>query len=362
MIKELKDISWQVSEKQYRNDNAISYSTLSTFARLGIKGLRKLYINPEVLDSAPLRHGSLVDTLLTDKENFYNKYVIYQGIKPPDAVINVLKLIWEKSDKKTKYLDKIAHSLILQSARELSYCNTYKDDTILSRIYEAGYNFFKIIPEMEDGKKELVHFDDFIYARDSVREIYKNKFTSWIFDTSDPEIKLYYQLKFKITYNLNSNIYPLDWKDSLLEDNTIKCMVDMIIVNYRDKTIQPIDLKTTSHNEEDFIVSIQDWYYDLQATKYSYIIREVCKTDVYFKDFKVLPFMFLPINKIDLNPQIYKYNNSIYDKQEDFKDYKGNTHLAWYKYYALVYWHVKNNEFNYNKSTILNNGINEVVF
>ena len=61
-----------------------------------------------------------------------------------------------------------------------------------------------------------------------------------------------------------------DWDIDDLSEKDIKatlnginyrCMADLIAVNYANKTIQPIDLKTSGHAEWDFYKSFIDWSY-----------------------------------------------------------------------------------------------------
>ena len=64
-MKSLKDISWDVTEDQYRADSALSYSTLSRFNREGFDNLAHLF---DKIESPSLLFGSVVDTLLTGTE------------------------------------------------------------------------------------------------------------------------------------------------------------------------------------------------------------------------------------------------------------------------------------------------------
>ena len=41
--KSLKDLSWQVSEEEYRADPALSYSTLAKYEREGFNNLDRLF-------------------------------------------------------------------------------------------------------------------------------------------------------------------------------------------------------------------------------------------------------------------------------------------------------------------------------
>ena len=45
-------------------------------------------------------------------------------------------------------------------------------------------------------------------------------------------------------------------------------MPDLLIVNHENKTILPIDLKTSSHEEWDFPKSFVQWNYQIQARLY----------------------------------------------------------------------------------------------
>ena len=70
MRKSLKELSWNVSEEEYRADSALSYSKLSQFFKNGPKAL----ISNEKIDTPALRAGSLVDCLLTCPEEFDDRF------------------------------------------------------------------------------------------------------------------------------------------------------------------------------------------------------------------------------------------------------------------------------------------------
>lgn len=364
IIKDFADISWQVTEPEYRADRAVSYSTLATFARDGIKGLCRV-IKGEKLSTASLRHGSLVDTMLTDSENFDNLYLVAKYKAPSENVKQILDLIWERSEKEVVNLDKLSTDLLTECINQIGYGgDNWRAETKIKKIKEEGAGYFKMIPLVENSDRTLVSQEEYDMAEKCVSTLKEHPYTKWLFDGSNPNIKVYYQLKFKMSFdgNINNVQKPLAWKDQFLEEDTIRCMFDIIVVNYERKLICPIDLKTTFHAEEDFELSIQDWHYDLQATMYSYILRNICSQDDYFRDFMVVPFRFLPINKFHLNPQFYVYSSSTVNTQEVFIDYNNKVHAPWYDYLSKVRWHIANQEFNYNKSTVEKRGINIVNF
>ena len=63
--KSLKDISWLVSEETYREDSALSYSTLATYERGGFNCILSL---SEKKESPALTFGSAVDAIITGRE------------------------------------------------------------------------------------------------------------------------------------------------------------------------------------------------------------------------------------------------------------------------------------------------------
>lgn len=80
----------------------------------------------------------------------------------------------------------------------------------------------------------------------------------------------------------------------------------LVIVDYNNKTIQPIDLKTSHKNEWDFYKSFIEWDYQIQNRLYSRILIDNLQKDDYFKDFIVLPYLDIVICKDSLIPMIWK--------------------------------------------------------
>lgn len=367
-MKELKDIAWNVSEKEYRKDIAISYSTLSTYAKEGFKGVYAI-LSGRKLDTGSLRHGSMVDTLLTDADNFDDLYKVMNYQKPTDMMRSIADAVWDKY--KESSLDKVPKKSLLDIINSKGFGGeSWKSDTKINKVIDGGGEYYSLLSYV--GDKQLAHPDDYHLAVKCVNELRSNPYTSWIFKESDT-IKVYYQLKFKMTFqgwavdDEQQKLLTNEWKNKpdaksdKLNDN-IRCMFDIIVVDYANKRIYPIDLKTTSMPEEDFHLAIQDWYYELQACKYSFILRSICKADDYFKDFEVNSFCFLPINKFSLNPQIYRYLKSTSNLQTKFVDYKGRLHKPWYSYLEDVRWHIKEWEWRYSREIVQNRGINNVIF
>jgi hypothetical protein len=85
-------------------------------------------------------------------------------------------------------------------------------------------------------------------------------------------------------------------------------MADLIIVDYDNKIIYPVDLKTSFKPEYKFFKSFIEWRYDIQSKLYYKVIRRNLDMDDYFKDFKLMPYRFIVVNKRTLNPLVWEYD------------------------------------------------------
>ena len=336
MWKSIKEIAWNVSEEEYRNDEAYSYSTLSQFSREGVSCIPYL---KDKKDSASLRFGSLTDTLLTESHELKNKFVVSDFNKPSDTIAKIVTDIWESSDKTNNNLATIDAAIILSHIIKENYQSNWKNPTRINKIIEEGQEYFKVLSESKD--KVLMTQSDYNDAMYCVDVLKTNPYTAKYFydNPFDKNVERWYQLKFKVKVG----------------EYSIRCMFDRLIVDHVNKTIQPIDLKTTGKNEEDFEDSFESWCYYLQSSMYSYILRTVCLKDEYFKDFVVLPFMFICINRYNKKPVIWVDSDSIYDNNTRVNS-NGKKLKGWYNLLQELDWHIKNKMLDYSYLTYKGNG------
>jgi hypothetical protein len=115
--------------------------------------------------------------------------------------------------------------------------------------------------------------------------------TSYYFAPDNPfdDIKRYYQLKFK----------------AKIQGVNYRCMFDLLIVDYKNKTIQPVDLKTSHKKEWDFYKSFVEWNYQIQNRLYAKILQENIEKDDFFEDFKILDYKDIVICKDSLTPLVW---------------------------------------------------------
>lgn len=289
ITKELNTISWQVTEPEYRADPALSYSTLARFEREGFDKLDHLF---DKIESPSLLFGSCVDTLLTEGEDAFNKKFQIFNLNCTEGGINTVIQLVEAKLPFNRFED-IPKEVVSDYAKKAGF---WKDDRWDSKRYakvlETG-NVAEYYQTFKNSDKVIVSKETFEKAVACVNVLRENPMTSWCFAPNNGEssIKRYYQLKFKATFqNVN-----------------YRAMMDLVIVDYEDKKIYPIDLKTSGKFEWHFDESFLQFNYDIQARLYWRILKDNIARDSYFKDFTLENFRFIVVNSYSLTPLVWEF-------------------------------------------------------
>lgn len=300
--KDLYNISWRVTEEEYRKDTALSYSTLARFEREGFNNLDKLF---ERVESPSLTFGSAVDSIITGgQEEFDSRFIVADFPIISDTIIKIVKSLFAQYGKFYSSINDINDEHIIEETLKQSYQLNWKPETRAKVIKEKGVDYYNLLFISED--KTIIDsntYQDVCNAVNALKESPSTKFYFADNNPFEPEIKRYYQLKFKEC--LNGIWY--------------RCMFDELLVSYKDKTIQPIDLKTSFKKEWDFYKSFVEWNYQIQNRLYVRILQEAINKDEYFKDFTILPYKDIVVCKTSLTPLVWDC---------DFTFEKGNLKMG----------------------------------
>lgn len=293
--KSLTDISWQVSEPEYRADPALSYSTLAKFEREGFENLDKLF---DRVESPSLTFGSCVDCLLTDGQDAFDKQYFVSSIPPvkPSAE-PVIKEVYDRFHNSYTNIYDIPDSELMPIISQMGYmANTkWRPETKCKDIRDAGYEYYQTM--FMAGDKTVLPQDIYNRIFACVRALKDSPQTRAYFADDDPfsDVEHYYQLKFR----------------GVLDNVDYRCMADLILVNHKTKTVTPCDLKTSSHREYNFPESFLQWRYDIQARLYWRLIRQAMDKDEYFKSFKLEDYRFIVVNNIDNpTPVVWQFSHT----------------------------------------------------
>ena len=292
-MKSLYDISWQVSEEEYRADPALSYSTLARYEREGFNNLDKLF---DKIETPSLTFGASVDALITGgQEEFDERFMVADFPSIPDSIIKIVKSLYNQYAGTYRSLLNIPDNSIIRETESQNYQMNWKPETRAKVIKEKGTDYYNLL--FVAGDRCIIDTQTYQDVCNAVRALKESESTKFYFADNnpfEPNIERFYQLKFK----------------ACLEGIEYRCMADCLLADYNNKIIVPIDLKTSSHTEWDFYKSFVDWLYAIQARLYWRIIRDNLDKDEYFKDFKLANYKFIVVNRRTLTPLVWEFKDT----------------------------------------------------
>jgi len=290
-MKLLSTLALNISEEQYRDIPALSYSLISRYTNCGFNGLDTIF---DKIESPSLTIGSAVDCLLTAPNEFDERFMVCEFSEPPEKVKKAIDYLYNNHN--VAWLEDIEDDYyILDALNMFEYRGNWKDDKRIQTFKEEGSNYFRYLVVSEG--KTILSQADYEKAK-MVAEAFKgSKQTCFYFapNVEFADTQRFYQLKFKT---------------KLKNDIDYKAMMDLILVDYYKKEITICDIKTTSGKEWDFVHSFLKYHYDQQARLYYRILLDAIEKDEVFKDFKIVGFKFLVAN-VD-NPQPLVWDCRLY--------------------------------------------------
>ena len=130
-------------------------------------------------------------------------------------------------------------------------------------------------------------------------KVFRNdEYLKTLFGTKNTkDVEYLYQTKFVVDYTLPSG-----------RQVKVKFMPDLLVVNHAEKTIQPVDLKTSTMPAYDFKENFLKFRYDVQANLYTCGLQILIAQDADLKDYTILPYLFTDISRVDMIPVTYVYD------------------------------------------------------
>ena len=300
-MKSLKDYSLNLTEEQYHAYPAWSYSMIAKYAKDGFGALKTIH---EPTSPTPsMEFGTLFDTIITSND-FDSKYVV-SDTTPSPAEKNVLDYLL--SVTKVPFYE-IPTNTMEDAISTCSYYPKWKYPTQYSHIEEARDYYEK----RRTGKK-IISQQDYNDAMEMANNLWSNPKSGEIFkkDSTD-DIEYIYQAKFKVTY------HPQFYSTAI----ELKIMPDLLIVNHKEKTITPVDLKTSTIPGYDFKKNFVDFRYDIQANLYTDVLKVIIKNIDEYKDYTIDNYVFVDISRSDKVPVSYWWDPSMPLTVRDYT-YKG---------------------------------------
>ena len=239
--------------------------------------------------------GDGVDMQLTRPiEEFNQKFHISNlQNKPSDTIKSIVNQVYdhvkEVHGREILTIDRYPNA-ILDSCNDHNYQPNWKDSTRVAKIVEA-WEYWEDLKQAE-GKVVLSQEENDLISQ-IVMSIRTNPTTSKYFETSrDIEILDQYSIYFNY------------------EGVDCKALLDRIIVNHKNKTIQPIDFKTMGDQTLYFPKSLRQRRYDIQAAFYT----EALKSKKVYETYEILPFKFIVESTVNPgNPLVFTCSSELLD-------------------------------------------------
>lgn len=196
--------------------------------------------------------GSAVDCLVTRgflqfKQEFYISKLVN---KPSDTVKSIINEVFDKASVSLYQIGLFAPNfsdysdLILECCNSHNYQMNWKDETRINKILE-NYEYWQEL--IDSNGKTILTVEDEAIINKIVLNFLENENTNYYFTTFAEEKEILNQLHI----------------DFEIDGVECKALLDGVIVNTKNKTLEPFDIKTTGDKSFYFAKSMRRFRYDI---------------------------------------------------------------------------------------------------
>jgi len=252
--------------KEYRKKEAINYSSLSALAVSP-----QNYIARDDIGNIPaFRKGSAVDCLLTTPDDFHIEFYVMSLKKAPsDMMVKYVEKLFETEDHGKAYLE---------SGYKL------KPEKVKEKYEAEGREYYEGLKDARG--KTILSYEEYEQIQRAVNAVKDGEFTKQYFEKPIEGMDILYQ-------------YPIYWET---KGQACKSLLDIIVIDHKNKNIFPIDLKTTGKSVLNFRSAFMKWKYYLQASFYTDAVTFWKNNESDLIDYTVENFKFLVVETIGMNP------------------------------------------------------------
>lgn len=295
-----------LTEQEYHDYPAWSYSLIAKYARNGFSAIATLH--DKMKPTPEMEFGSLFDSILTKGRRTLDDYAVADFSVPPAEKAVLDKLL----DTCTcPQFHDISTDEVILTAESVKFYPNFKPQTRYDKI--AKYSDY--YDTLKSGKK-LVSKKDWDDAVEMARIFRSDPYLKTIFGTRNTEdVEYIYQAQFCVSITVGDK-----------EGVIVKIMPDLMVVNHKDKTIQLVDLKTSSMPAHEWAEHFVKMRYDIQGELYTQVVQMIILGDDEYRDYTILPYLFTDISRSDKVPVTYKIDLSSgfsFTKGNRVYDYKG---------------------------------------
>jgi hypothetical protein len=343
----------QLSEREYRGlKERLSYSSLKSFDADRAKFYYE-YIEGHKTrdtDSVATLVGDMVHTILAGQDLLDKFHIL--AIKEPvgqmkdlaNALFKYTLIESPNEDEPLQNFDKI----FINAVDSVKYDASRKEIAFKGKTLDVILDMYKnseaelYYKELLDNrKKKLVSMSLIEKAENIAKKLYAHPYTKeYASINSEKNIDVFTELT--VLFEVKELPY--------------KSMLDKVIVNHENKTIQPLDWKTSWDNEDPQKAYLKLGYY-IQAGLYNYALHQWAKEHD-LGDYEILPMIYIFCDTTGFaDPVLLKLTKADIDAT-----WKGFT-VRGYRYRGIaelindIAWHIENRIWSTSYEMYLNKGV-----
>jgi hypothetical protein len=336
------------TESNYRAKAIDSSSSLKEFSMDRKKYYRKYILGETVedKDTQAATIGRVVETLLLEPELFDEKFYMSACASAPtslmlafvEALYKFTKEATDDNGNVTRSFEDISKDAYAESGFKIKY------DAVIGKFVGSDAEiFYNEIRKVRSQNLTVITTEDVNNAEKIVEELRNNPVTKEVVNlVSSPRYTVHNQLQVEG--------YEVD-------DHKFKSMMDKVIVDHEQKTIQVYDLKCT-WSVENFL---EEYYLYRRAYIQAYLYFWAAfkfRDDSELDGYRVDPPRFIVCDSTNYyNPLIYTLSHQDLEDAYDGFTHKNREYTGVRELIEDLKWALENNVWNLSRENSINNGL-----
>jgi len=338
------------TEATYRSIMLDSSSSLKEFSMDRKKYYRKYVLGERVEDKDTLAAtiGRVVETLLLEPQEFDKRFYMSSCVNAPTGLmlefVNALCKHTEEATSEDGTINRTFEAIAKDAYVDSGF--KIKFDAVIGKFVGSDSEIY--YNEMRKVKAEgltVVTTEDVANAEKIVDELRTNQVTAQIVNLTD-------SARWQIFNQMQVEGYTVDTQ-------IFKSMMDKVIVDHEQRTIQVYDLKCTwsveNFYEEYYLYRrayIQAYLYYKAAEQLTFINNDA------WGDYQVLPPKFIVCDSTNyFNPLVYQLSLEDLDEAYYGFEHKGRKYPGVCELIKDLKWALENNVWNISRTNYLSNGV-----
>jgi hypothetical protein len=337
------------TEANYRAVMLDSSSSLKDFSMDRRKYHKKYVMNEDVAEKENLaaNMGRIVECILMEPEEFDGRFYLSSLISAPtglmlDFVEALYKFTIEATDEFgniTRDFSSLAQDAYVESGFKIKF------EAVVSKFIGSDAEiYYKEIREVRSRRLTVVTTKEVSNAEKIVEELRNNFATSSI-------VSLINSSRWEVRNQLQVEGYIVD-------GHQFKSMMDKVVIDHEEKTIQVYDLKCT-WSVENFL---EEYYLYRRSYIQAYLYFKACEyirdNEEEINDYEVLFPKFIVCDSTNyMNPLVYTLRDSDMNDAYNGFEHKGRNYPGVKELIQDLKWAQENDVWNISRENYLNKGL-----